>query len=75
MTSPLKVLTVFGTRPEAIKMAPVVHAIARAEGIDSKVCVHYPDYNHYMRKSNIWGKGADNTEGWQTGKEGYCATC
>lgn len=39
MTSPLKVLTVFGTRPEAIKMAPVVHAIARAEGIDSKVCV------------------------------------
>lgn len=39
MSTQLKVLTVFGTRPEAIKMAPVVHAIARAEGIDSKVCV------------------------------------
>ena len=35
----LKVLTVFGTRPEAIKMAPVVMGLAKAEGIDSKVCV------------------------------------
>ncbi|WP_258925452.1 hypothetical protein, partial [Klebsiella pneumoniae] len=25
----MKVLTVFGTRPEAIKMAPLVHALAR----------------------------------------------
>ncbi|MGL5119746.1 MAG: hypothetical protein ACRC7H_11210, partial [Plesiomonas shigelloides] len=24
----MKVLTVFGTRPEAIKMAPLVHALA-----------------------------------------------
>ncbi len=39
MTTPLKVLTVFGTRPEAIKMAPVVHALARIDGIESKVCV------------------------------------
>lgn len=39
MTTPLKVLTVFGTRPEAIKMAPVVHALARADGIEAKVCV------------------------------------
>ncbi|WP_147694357.1 non-hydrolyzing UDP-N-acetylglucosamine 2-epimerase [Vogesella mureinivorans] len=35
----VKVLTVFGTRPEAIKMAPLVHALAAADGIDSKVCV------------------------------------
>jgi UDP-N-acetylglucosamine 2-epimerase (non-hydrolysing) len=34
-----KVLTVFGTRPEAIKMAPLVHKLAQAQGIDSKVCV------------------------------------
>lgn len=34
-----KVLTVFGTRPEAIKMAPLVHALAADEGIDAKVCV------------------------------------
>jgi len=36
----LKVLSVFGTRPEAIKMAPVVSALLRHKGeIDSKVCV------------------------------------
>ncbi len=34
-----KVLTVFGTRPEAIKMAPLVHALARQANIDSRVCV------------------------------------
>lgn len=35
----MKVLQVFGTRPEAIKMAPVVRALNNAEGIDNKVCV------------------------------------
>lgn len=35
----LRVLSIFGTRPEAIKMAPVVLGLARAEGIESKVCV------------------------------------
>jgi len=35
----LRVLTVFGTRPEAIKMAPVVLGLQRAEGIESLVCV------------------------------------
>jgi len=35
----VKVLTVFGTRPEAIKMAPLVHALARDPDFDAKVCV------------------------------------
>ena len=35
----IKILTVFGTRPEAIKMAPVVKALEAAEGIESVVCV------------------------------------
>ncbi|MDX7989014.1 UDP-N-acetylglucosamine 2-epimerase (non-hydrolyzing) [Xenorhabdus sp. 12] len=35
----MKVLTVFGTRPEAIKMAPLVHALARDLAFDAKVCV------------------------------------
>ena len=35
----MKVLTVFGTRPEAIKLAPVVNALADAPGIESQVCV------------------------------------
>ena len=34
-----KVLTVFGTRPEAIKMAPLVHALALDEQFEAKVCV------------------------------------
>ena len=35
----MKVMTIFGTRPEAIKMAPVVKELQKREGIDSIVCV------------------------------------
>ncbi len=35
----MKVLTVFGTRPEAIKMAPLVLALSENSQIESKVCV------------------------------------
>jgi UDP-N-acetylglucosamine 2-epimerase (non-hydrolysing) len=35
----MKVLTVFGTRPEAIKMAPLVRRLRSAGGIESRVCV------------------------------------
>src|SRR5262245_50219219 len=38
MNSAPKVLCVFGTRPEAIKMAPVVRALARAD-LQPVVCV------------------------------------
>ena len=34
-----KVLCVFGTRPEAIKMAPVVRKLRESPGIDTRVCV------------------------------------
>ncbi len=34
-----KILSVFGTRPEAIKMAPVVKELEKREGIESVVCV------------------------------------
>jgi UDP-N-acetylglucosamine 2-epimerase (non-hydrolysing) len=34
-----RILTVFGTRPEAIKMAPLVHALSADERFDAKVCV------------------------------------
>ncbi|WP_281630260.1 UDP-N-acetylglucosamine 2-epimerase (non-hydrolyzing) [Vibrio sp. St2] len=34
-----KVLTVFGTRPEAIKMAPLVHSLEADERFDAKCCV------------------------------------
>jgi len=35
----MRVLSVFGTRPEAIKMAPVVLELGRRAGITSRVCV------------------------------------
>ncbi|EGQ7858903.1 UDP-N-acetylglucosamine 2-epimerase (non-hydrolyzing) [Vibrio parahaemolyticus] len=34
-----KILTVFGTRPEAIKMAPLVHALSNDPRYESKCCV------------------------------------
>lgn len=35
----IKILTIFGTRPEAIKMAPLIKELEKREGINSKVCV------------------------------------
>ncbi|WP_230390473.1 non-hydrolyzing UDP-N-acetylglucosamine 2-epimerase [Reinekea sp. G2M2-21] len=35
----MKVLTIFGTRPEAIKMAPLVKSLKNDSDIDAKVCV------------------------------------
>lgn len=37
--SKIKVMTIFGTRPEAIKMAPLVKELERREEIESIVCV------------------------------------
>lgn len=39
MHNSIKVLSVFGTRPEAIKMAPLVLALASDTRFDAKVCV------------------------------------
>ena len=36
---PLRVLSIFGTRPEAVKMAPVVQRLAQTPGIEARVCV------------------------------------
>jgi UDP-N-acetylglucosamine 2-epimerase len=35
----IKVLSIFGTRPEAIKMAPLIKALEKHEVFESKVCV------------------------------------
>ncbi len=35
----MRILSVFGTRPEAIKMAPVVLALRAKAGVDCRVCV------------------------------------
>src|SRR5262245_38630052 len=35
----MKVSVIFGTRPEAIKLAPVILALKHAEGFEPRVCV------------------------------------
>ena len=35
----MKILSVFGTRPEAVKMAPVVAALEGVPGLESRTCV------------------------------------
>lgn len=35
----LRVLSIFGTRPEAVKMAPVIERLRSTPGIESRVCV------------------------------------
>lgn len=35
----IKVMSVFGTRPEAIKMAPLIKKLEQTQGIESIVCV------------------------------------
>ncbi|MBI5825363.1 MAG: UDP-N-acetylglucosamine 2-epimerase (non-hydrolyzing) [Chloroflexi bacterium] len=35
----MRILSIFGTRPEAVKMAPIVRLLAKTEGIESRVCV------------------------------------
>ena len=37
--SKLKVMSIFGTRPEAIKMAPLVKELARHDGIEIICCL------------------------------------
>ena len=39
MNGPLRILTVFGTRPEAIKLFPLIHALEADGRFDSRVCV------------------------------------
>jgi UDP-N-acetylglucosamine 2-epimerase (non-hydrolysing) len=35
----MKILSVFGTRPEAVKMAPVIKRLAKTPDVESRVCV------------------------------------
>jgi UDP-N-acetylglucosamine 2-epimerase (non-hydrolysing) len=35
----LKILSVFGTRPEAVKMAPIVRLLKTTSGVEARVCV------------------------------------
>jgi UDP-N-acetylglucosamine 2-epimerase (non-hydrolysing) len=39
MTKSIRILSVIGTRPEAVKMAPVVQRLAQTPGVEALVCV------------------------------------
>lgn len=39
MTTTRKILTIFGTRPEAIKMFPLIHALDSDDRFSSRICV------------------------------------
>ena len=52
----MKILSVFGTRPEAVKMAPVIAKLKETEGIISTVCVtgqHRSMLDQVLRIFNI----------------------
>ena len=55
-----KVLTVFGTRPEAIKMAPVVLALAREAQIQPIVCVTGQHREILDQMLGVFGVKADH---------------
>lgn len=56
LKKPIRVLSVFGTRPEAVKLAPVIMALKSTSGIQSIVCVtgqHREMLDQVLRVFNI----------------------
>src|SRR4051794_38061460 len=58
-----KILSVIGTRPEAIKMAPVIRGLNGADGVENLVCVTGTGPEAIKRPRVIRGlKGAEGVE-------------
>ena len=55
----MKILSVFGTRPEAIKMAPLVKALENEPGITSLVCVTGQHRSMLQQVMDVFGLKAD----------------
>ena len=56
MASPIRILSVFGTRPEAIKMAPLVRLLSQTPGVESKLCVtaqHREMLDHALKAQSL----------------------
>jgi UDP-N-acetylglucosamine 2-epimerase (non-hydrolysing) len=56
----IRVLSVFGTRPEAIKMAPVVHALQKAQQFESLICVSAQHRAMLDQVLGVFGLKADH---------------
>ncbi|MCL2433100.1 MAG: UDP-N-acetylglucosamine 2-epimerase (non-hydrolyzing) [Clostridia bacterium] len=57
---PIKIMSVFGTRPEAIKMLPLVKRIAQTEGFDGKVCLTAQHREMLDQVMEAFGVAADH---------------
>jgi UDP-N-acetylglucosamine 2-epimerase (non-hydrolysing) len=56
----IRVLSVFGTRPEAIKMAPVVRALQKAQQFESLICVSAQHRAMLDQVLGVFGLKADH---------------
>ena len=55
----MKVISVFGTRPEAVKMCPLVRELAGREGIESRVCLSSQHRELLYGVTELFGVRAD----------------
>ncbi|MBQ7473597.1 MAG: UDP-N-acetylglucosamine 2-epimerase (non-hydrolyzing) [Oscillospiraceae bacterium] len=55
----MKVLSVFGTRPEAVKMCPLVLELARRPGVESEVCLTSQHRELLCGVTDLFGVKAD----------------
>ncbi|MEM7190439.1 MAG: UDP-N-acetylglucosamine 2-epimerase (non-hydrolyzing) [Pseudomonadota bacterium] len=55
----MRILSVFGTRPEAIKMAPVVHALQAHPDVRAQVCVTGQHAQMLDQVTDLFGIAAD----------------
>ncbi|OWT73461.1 MULTISPECIES: non-hydrolyzing UDP-N-acetylglucosamine 2-epimerase [unclassified Achromobacter] len=58
---PLKVLSIFGTRPEAIKMAPLLKAMDAEPAIDSRICVTGQHQSMLQQMLSVFDIQADHS--------------
>ncbi len=59
MTNKIKVMSVFGTRPEAIKMAPLIKELEKRENIESIVCLTGQHREMLMQVLNTFNIDSD----------------
>lgn len=59
--SRIKILSIFGTRPEAIKMAPLVKALAAEPGIHSQICITGQHQSMLKQVLDLFDLEADHT--------------
>lgn len=55
----MRVVSIIGTRPEALKMGPVIQALRSTRGIDSIVCVTGQHAEHLKESLALFGVAAD----------------